>query len=498
MKRPFALIGFTVFGILLLLSFSDSNAVAYCVFFVSASIGAATLFKKNLRQAMTVPVCLFTATAACLLFLSFNTQKQTVQTLTGASVRVEGTVAEAPYSGNINGRYYCVLELISVDGKKAKGRLRLSFSPEKDNIDEKELEIGNGISFTGKVYIPGKAKKSISRYFTGESIFLGAYGAKDIHITRPTVKSIRFYFQRLRCFVTDKLRYGFGDRIAGLLVGILTGDKSCLDDGLYEAFRQTGIAHLMAVSGLHLSLWVFSLGSVITQKKKTERLRTLLLMSAVIFIMLLAGMSESVKRAGFMCLVYLSGKLIRKDSDSLNSLGFAVLVILLYNPAAVLSVSLQLSFLSTLGILTLGKLCLERSETIIGSKSINTPVKKLFRFVSDMFIISISVLVFTLPVLVYSFGGFSSVSAFVNTLISPVVTPLLILSGLCVLLSPLSFIAYPLMLTVRLLSEYIILIASFFSSIKNAFVLINAENTGLLLAAASLIITFGIILIPER
>ena len=498
MERPFAVIGFTLFGAMFLLSLTDSNPAAYCVFFTSISIGVLTLTKKDLRQALTLPVCFFTVASACLLFVSFNSHKLTAQKLTGELVKVEASVAEAPYMKNENGRHYCVLKLERVDGKKVTGRLRLSFSPEKDSIDENLLDIGNRISFTGKVYIPGESEKSISRYFTGENIFLGAYAAKNVSITKQARRSIGYYIELIRDFVSDSLRYAFGDRIAGLLTAMLTGSKDFLDPHIYDAFRRTGTAHLMAVSGLHLSIWVFFIGSLFTSKRKTEKLRTILLMLCVAFIMLLAGMSESVKRAGFMSLVFLCGNLFHRDNDSLNSLGLAVTVILLLNPGSALSISLQLSFLSTLGILTLGKYCIERSEAIFGGKRINTPLKKLLRSASDMFIISISVLVFTLPVLVYSFGGFSAVTVWVNMLTAPVVTPLLVLSGLIVIFSGLPFISYPIMLVVKFIAEYIILLTEFFAKTKNSFIIFEAENTLLIIAAALIIFSVGVILIPKN
>ncbi len=465
---------------------------------VCAASGMLSLIDKNLRRTVTVPVCLFTAVFVCLLFLNFNESKAHTQSLTGENVEVTATVSEAPYIKKDTDRHYCVLDLETVRGENAKGKLRLSFSVSKDEIAAESLEIGNKVSFRGMVYIPGEDEKSISRYFTSENILLGAYGATDFSSVAPTFRGVNYYFHRIRSFVSERLRYGFGDRIAGLLVGILTGDKSVLDDGLYEAFRETGIAHLMAVSGLHLSVWVYSLGSLIPERERGTKLKYLLLIFAVLFIMLLAGMSESVKRAGFMSLVFLFGKLSKRRSDSINSLGFAVFVMILFNPACVLSVSLQLSLLSTLGILTLGQLYIKRSAEFLGGKNINTPLKRLARYCSDVFFISISVLVFTLPVLIYNFGGISTVSAWVNMLISPVVTPLLLLSGAYVVLSGVSLIAFPVAVVVKLIAEYVIFIASGFSKIKNAFLVFEFENLPLFLAAAVLILFLTLAFLNKR
>ncbi len=498
MKRPFAVVGFTSFAVLLFSAFLGRSDVALYACTACAALGLASLFNKNLRQTVTVPVAFITAAAVCLLFFISNGEGVHTQSLAGDEVEVIATVSEAPYMKKSNGRYYCVLKLDRVKGEKATGRLRLSFSPSKDEIDPDALEIGNEVSFTGKVYIPGESEKSISRYFTGENILLGAYGAKSFSCTEPSLRSVNYYFHRIRSFVSQRLRYGFGDKIAGLLVGILTGDKSVLDDGLYDTFRETGIAHLMAVSGLHLSVWVYSLGSFIPERGKGAKVKYVLLIFAVFFIMLLAGMSESVKRACFMSLVFLFGKLSRHRSDSLNSLGFAVFVMILFNPMCVLSISLQLSFLSTLGILTLGQLYIKRNAEVFGGKNINTPLKKLVRACGDVFFISISVLAFTFPVLIYNFGGISTVSAWVNILISPVVTPLLLLSGGYVLLSGLPWAALPVSVIVKLLSEYVILVTRSFLGVKNAYLVFNFENLPLYIAAAVLILFLSLAFLKRR
>lgn len=487
MKRPFAAVGFTGFAVMLASALHGNPEAALYACYGFLALGILSLFIREIRQTVTVSVCLFTASAVCLLFLGCREEIKHTQSLAGEGVEVTATVSEAPYMKKTNGRYYCVMKLETVRGERASGKLRLSFSPTGDELDPSSLEIGNRVSFRGKVYIPAEDEKSISRYFTGENILLGAYGVTDFTSDKPVFRGVNYYFHKIRSLVSERLRYGFGDKIAGLLVGILTGDRSVLDDELYDAFRDTGIAHLMAVSGLHLSVWVYSLGSLIPEKSKTAKLKYLLLIFAVLFIMLLAGMSESVKRAGFMSLVYLSGKLSSRRSDSLNSLGLSVFVMMLFNPMCVLSISLQLSFLSTLGILTLGQLYIKRSAEFLGGISINTPFKRLVRACGDIFFISISVLVFTFPVLIYNFGGISTVSAWVNILISHAVTPLLMLSGAYVLLSGISPAAFPLGIIIKLISEYIISVASGFLRVKNAFLVFDKENLPLYIAAAVLI-----------
>lgn len=497
MKRPFAVIGFTAFGMLLILALAESNGLAYFALFAGVSSGTLSLLKKNLRQTMTLPVLFSTAATVCLLFLLNDFQLQSTRLLVGDELSVIATVYEEPYFKTEYNRSFCVLKLEEIDGKSASGKLRLSFTFKDDGIDKRSLRIGNRVSFTARVYIPGKADKSISRYFTSENILLGAYNARDFTIIGNESRGLDFYLQRLRQYVSDKLAYGFGSKISGLLTAMLTGEKNSLAPKIYESFRRTGVAHLMAVSGLHLSLWIFALGSILPERKNTKKPRTLLLMSAVIFIMLLSGMSESVKRAGFMCLVFLSSGLLKRESDSLNSLGFSVTLMLLFNPACVLSASLQLSFLSTLGIITLGKQFTKRTAELFGGKKINTLKGKLLRYILDMFFINISVLIFTLPVLLYSFGSFSTVSAPVNIIISPVVSPLLILSGLCVIFRALPFVFYPLAFIVKHLTDFIIFVTDFFSEFENACIITSMESTPLILSALIMLFLLSLVILTK-
>lgn len=498
MKRPFALFGFTLFFAVLTLFFIGRADTAFLLLVIFSLLLVISLLFKRIRQESSLPIVLVSAVVSCLLFLAFGNDKAFVQSLEGKGVRVEARVYEAPYRKSINSRYYVVCSLKSVDGKRTRGKLRLSFLPEEDGIAPDSLEIGNRISFTGRVYVPGEGDERIERYFAAENILLGAYNPEGVTVSEPDIRGIGYAFQKIRTFVAQRLSFYFSDNVAGVLVGILTGDKSCLDTEVYNSFRESGIAHIMAVSGLHLSVWVFFLGSFHGAEGRFSKLRYILLIFVTVFIMLLAGMSESVKRAGFMSLVYLLGKVGKRKSDSLNNLGIAVSVLIAVNPACVMSVSLQLSFLSTLSILTLGRAYMKKVRELLGGEKINTPLRKLMRLCFNSFCISISVLVFTFPVLIYAFRGISAVSAFVNILLIPVVTPLLVLTGVFVIFSSVSFLALPFGFIVKMMTEYVIFVSSVFTGLKNAFLLFEYETLPLYICAFLIVALFSFLMLCKK
>lgn len=498
MKRPFALIGLTCFAVAFLTASIGRNDISFCLFAVFAVGAVISIAIKKFRQEFVLPLILISAAFSCLLVLCFCSDKTQVQSMAGNGVRVEATVCQSPYRNSKTSRYYAVCKLKAVDGKSADGEIRLSFLPSKDELNADELEIGDKISFNATVYIIGKGEKSIERYFFSENILLGAYSPENVVIVKPAVRPVEFYFDIIRSYVKRTFSSSFSDEVAGLLTAVLIGDKSGLDSELYGAFRASGVAHLMAVSGLHLSVWVLFLSSVIPENRRYSALKYSLLILTVLFIMLLAGMSESVKRAGFMSVIQLLGKLGKRKSDSLNNLGLSVFLMIAYNPACVLSVSLQLSFLSTLSILTLGKLYIEKISERLKLQKLPKTAKKAVRACCESLCISIGVTIFTSPVLILTFKGISTVSALTNIVLIPVITPLVVLSGIYLIFSPFKFIGFLLGSAIKLVSGYTIFAVKLLSSVKNAFLPFERENLALYLAGVILISAFTFVVLKRE
>ncbi|MBQ7005433.1 MAG: ComEC/Rec2 family competence protein [Clostridia bacterium] len=489
MKRPLTTVGFTLFAFICTLFFICRTDVAFSVLCISAFI-AVTTSVINRRVTVLLLLC-GTMVLACLLFFFSDTGRGKVQSLAGNNVYVEATVSKPPLFDTENARHYAVCRLRTLDGKRAEGNLRLSFSATKDEIDPDLLETGNRISFTGRVYLPGMGYENAERCFYSENIFLGAYGAEGFSIKEPLLRDVSYYFGRLRSLLSEKTAVSFPDDVSALLMGILTGDKDSMDGKVYDDFKASGTAHLMAVSGLHLSVWVAFVGLIIPSDGRFDKLRFILIAAVIVFVMLLAGMSKSVTRAGLMSFMSVFASFFKTRSDSLNNLGAAVLIMILFDPYCVLSVSFQLSAISTLSVLTLGKALMRRSDSFFGYRYfVPTKPKKLMKYLFDSACLCISVVIFTFPVMVYSFGGISTVTLYTNLLVVPVITPLMILGGICVLTSSVTFISYPLAVVVNCVAEYVLAVTRFFAGFENAFLSFEAANYGRYILAAVIITVF--------
>lgn len=151
----------------------------------------------------------------------------------------------------------------------------------------------------------------------------------------------------------------------------------------------------------------------------------------VLVFMALTGFAPSVVRAGVMQILLLLGPALSREGDTVTSLSFALLLLLLQNPYAAMSVGLQLSFLSVAGILTITGWLNEKFFHRFPLKKGKTKPRRLYnsavRFLVGCVTMSIGAIAFTTPLTVYYFGTVSLVSPLANLLTLWAVTVLFLL-----------------------------------------------------------------------
>ncbi len=164
-----------------------------------------------------------------------------------------------------------------------------------------------------------------------------------------------FALYRLRTDLTHALCVWMPHDLGGIEAAMLLGDKSRLSQTVEDDFRTAGVSHLLAISGLHLSLLC---GLLSTGDQRFRFFRPYLALQAVltIFYMALTGLPVSVLRAGIIYLVSLLGYALLQPPDLLTSLGLAAVLISLPNAYAVCDIGFQLSFCGVLGVQASGAL----------------------------------------------------------------------------------------------------------------------------------------------
>lgn len=230
--------------------------------------------------------------------------------------------------------------------------------------------------------------------------------------------------QNARGFMKSFYETHMSAQDASVLCAMLLGEKSQMDEELKSLYQKNGIAHILAISGLHISF----LGMGIYQLLKKCFMPPLVCqLSAMTFILLYGKLVQgqsSVIRASCMFLMYVLADLLDKSYDMLTAMSLSALLILLHNPYSISTAGFWLSFLAVFGIAVVNPLLAKGCRKHCFYKK--SP--KVFQRLMDSFLASVSVQLVTLPVLLWFFYEVPVYSAVLNLFVVPFVV-VIIASG---------------------------------------------------------------------
>ena len=251
---------------------------------------------------------------------------------------------------------------------------------------------------------------------TVASVFIDAkkasFSEADGFIFSKAIYSARKYIEKNIEAVAEKKQ--------GFLKALILGRKQEMSLRQREALSDAGLSHIVAVSGLHISVFIAFLSKLFSFVRN-RFIRNITFILAVFLLAAVCGFTSSVVRAALMSALAFSGNLLRRKSDNLNNLGVAALIIVIAAPLSAVSASFLLSFGATLGIILLAEKFSVLSSTAFFRLTKHYP-NRVFRFFSGLFCTSIAAFFFTFPLLYYFFGGQSFISVFSNIVCLPIVS----------------------------------------------------------------------------
>jgi len=155
----------------------------------------------------------------------------------------------------------------------------------------------------------------------------------------------------------------WADEDAALFAAMIVGDDSMLLRGVREEFQQTGVYHLLVVSGMNVALLALAVFWLARRLRLPQWPASVLTIALSVFYAYIAGMGVPIVRAVLMLSLYLVARLLYRDRSGLNATGFAALVILALSPEALFDAGFQLTFLALLAITSISVPLLERTST---------------------------------------------------------------------------------------------------------------------------------------
>lgn len=281
---------------------------------------------------------------------------------------------------------------------------------------------GQLVRFEGKLYHPpGQVNPhgfNFRDQLLKQGIAVGLSGARELALSPENQPQPASFWLRLRLAIESQLDKTFGDQ-APLAKALLLGQRTELEETVQEDFRVTGIAHVLAVSGLHVGFLVLVLTLLLRRFYPSPRLLFALVALFLLFYCRLLDFSPSVVRASVLSLLVLAGRMWKQPVDPLTSLAAAFLLILLIKPLELFSLGFQLSFLAVLGIILLG----DRFSSFLAGKAWFARLPKWLQGLCLAYTTTLAASLMTLPPLANAYHRIS----LVGLLISP---PAILLIGL--------------------------------------------------------------------
>ena len=246
--------------------------------------------------------------------------------------------------------------------------------------------------------------------YAGKGIYLTAYQNDDLAEPEHFQRKLSHYPAIWRNNLKNMIRQVFPADTESFARALLLGDTTGIDYETNTALKVSGIRHVIAVSGLHVSI-AFGLIYLLAGKKRL--ITALIGIPAVITFAAVSGFTPSVTRAGIMQILMMLALLFDKEYDPPTALAFAVLVMLIANPLTIGSVSFQLSVACMIGIFLFAD---RIYNWLISSPYFGNGKRKLSTWICGSISITLSTLVTTTPLTAYYFGTVSLIGVATNLL----------------------------------------------------------------------------------
>ena len=330
------------------------------------------------------------------------------------SVELTGKVITEPIQKDEKQQF--LFEVFNINGQEIKKEKTLVYASKAYKI-----EYGDIIFVSGKLNIPEKPVFpyifDYNLYLQRENVYTIFY-QQTFELISKNPNKIKQISLKVKNNIENKIDKFFKEPISSVLKSMITGNKSVLDKDIKEDFINTGLIHILVISGLHVGfcvlifMFIFKLFGL-----KLNYVYTLTI-PAIFFYVLLTGSNPPAIRAAIMASCLLVSLMLNREPLIYNALALSALIILIINPQSLFTASFQLSFFATVGILYLYpkfNICFGKIKS------------KYIKYFWDITCVTLSAQIALIPLLIFYFGKISVISFVLNLIIVPTIPLLIIL-----------------------------------------------------------------------
>lgn len=416
---------------------------------------------------------------------------------------VSGKIKEIKTDG-LNYTYYIMADSIVSSEFAYKGKIGIvvytSAGKERKNnsgnTDHIYLDYINGdyICMSGNVSVPDAATNPGTfdqyKYLKNKGYYLCiSNGTVESGIHRPYSIEGFLYGIKNRC--TTIIDDSFDSESAGIVKAMLVADKSTLDKNIKKLYSENGIAHIMAISGVHVAIIGMTLYGFLRKIRIGRLISGIFSIAIIVLYGIMTGMSSSTERAVIMLILSIAAEYFGRKTDAPTSMGFAMIIMVLGNPYVILDAGFQLSFAAITGVTVVApqlrkalgmfkRFIKEADEKKKQKHEKIISLRKMIIKLIDALVVGIASFITTTPVIIYYYYQFPPYSILINLIVIPLVS-LIVGGSILVVLTGLLFAEAAVVMTypVRLILFIYKYLCIFASGLPGASVLAGHISIGM-------------------
>lgn len=447
MTRKMAWIGsFYLIGLFSASFFDTWISIVIASSLTSFSVPALCIYGKKYVKPS---VCALSAAAGLFLYSFYGifVYGKAVE-YDGCNVTVTGTIIDfADYSGD-NSSY------------TVKGRINDGMAVKVTCFtDSSFASVGDSVSIAGKAEVfedtysfPAKS------YYKAKGIYLQIEDVSDFSY-EPCGFSLRKTIFEYRDYILGVIEDELNHEDSAIMAAMLFGDKSGIESTEKTLMYRAGIGHIMAVSGVHLSVVCSLFWFVLSCMPINKFIRFGLMMIPLVCFVMLAGMTNSVIRAAVMTVIVYSAQLFLREADTFNSLGISMILLTVFSPFTVRDASFLLSAAGVFGIGVTAPIVIKA----VGEKHEIGKVMKSF-------IASFCTMITVFPATLLYFDEVSVISPLSNLILLPICEIILIGGVIITVTGGVSFIAVPVLKICGLCCKTVTAASEFLGNLRFSYI----------------------------
>ena len=494
-NRPLALSLF-VFTLSAIFSYKLTPALKsfLLIFFVLLMVSGLSMIilRKTSGKYLSIFVlCSFFASIALFQSLfHFQFLTKPFREKEGSVITVEGYVTDVLNSGGNESRY--AVRLQEADGAYSNAKILLECSYHA------ALQRGDSFRLSGTVRMPKNTPQYSEETILLSDGYLGILTCDDYRAcTVFDEKIINFSIKmlELRDWLSERFKMTLNRETSAIASALFLGDRSDLSGDVILNFKRGGVSHLLALSGMHISVVILMWEILLRKLRIPKQCRAFIVPAIAICYLFLTGCASSTLRAVLMlCIMYLS-YLFSADYDPFTSLCVALFMILTVSPHAVIDISMWMSFIASMGILIFVPSVSGWMEERLHKSDLPKWCKSTIRTIVTAVVVGLFANAAMLPFLSYFFGETSLFSVGLTLILSPLLSLALPLCALCLLFPRFHPIVW---ITQKSLGLFLF-ITDRAGNARNGLVLLNGRLTiALTVVLTILLILFSIVRLHKK